>query len=542
MLMAGVLIQHALYAQNESPLGRYCLDYTVGCAPLTVNVTSKDSFGMIVRQYLYEPDLPLTSDTTYTYTQPGTYRLVQFVQSQTPRTDTITVVVTEPEVPQYEIYSCPQNSARVEVENGVYDFYRVYFDNNIGLPDSLDVAPGAISDAIRFQGSDLQDLRIQGFINGGPPNCGSVSFSFAPINDFQAPVISNLTVNQHCVDLLEADLEVSMTERVRHEVQYSLNGNDYITLDTIIDITTFNATDIPGGSREVCFRLATLDECGNTKIFSDVRCESGLLLSMRAISEAEASFTGGRVVIDWPEQEITPTVFTINRAEGEGSFNEIGTSMISAYTDTDARNASRLYSYRIFASDTCGNNSEPSILIRPVFLQALEESTNTYQFAWTDYLGWTSDQINYFLEVLNDQGTVLASFPVSFNTSVRNIGQDADRNFRIKAVNARNGKTVNSNTVTLERTAEVIIPTAFTPNGDGLNDVFLPVINDVERFEMKIFNRWGELLFISNSIFEGWDGGYKRGVVTGGTYIYQISLRRGNGIVINQSGTFLLMK
>ncbi|MGB3467543.1 MAG: gliding motility-associated C-terminal domain-containing protein, partial [Cyclobacteriaceae bacterium] len=96
--------------------------------------------------------------------------------------------------------------------------------------------------------------------------------------------------------------------------------------------------------------------------------------------------------------------------------------------------------------------------------------------------------------------------------------------------------------ITLEREETIILPTAFTPNGDGLNDIFLPVIDEADSFEMKVFNRWGEILFYSNSIFEGWDGKYKRGTAQSGTYIYQISLKKGNGIVINQSGTFLLMK
>lgn len=53
------------------------------------------------------------------------------------------------------------------------------------------------------------------------------------------------------------------------------------------------------------------------------------------------------------------------------------------------------------------------------------------------------------------------------------------------------------------------IPNAFTPNGDGLNDVFritgLPVEN-ITRFNFEIFNRWGEMVFSTNDIMEGWDG------------------------------------
>ncbi|HTL83469.1 MAG TPA: PKD domain-containing protein [Bacteroidia bacterium] len=56
------------------------------------------------------------------------------------------------------------------------------------------------------------------------------------------------------------------------------------------------------------------------------------------------------------------------------------------------------------------------------------------------------------------------------------------------------------------------VPNAFTPNNDGLNDVFLPVGDDVDPsdYEMLIFDRWGNLLFSTNSPDQGWDGTVKQ--------------------------------
>ena len=52
------------------------------------------------------------------------------------------------------------------------------------------------------------------------------------------------------------------------------------------------------------------------------------------------------------------------------------------------------------------------------------------------------------------------------------------------------------------------IPKAFTPNADGINDVFLPKATGLspEGFEMRIYDRWGNLIFFSNSWDKGWDG------------------------------------
>lgn len=74
-------------------------------------------------------------------------------------------------------------------------------------------------------------------------------------------------------------------------------------------------------------------------------------------------------------------------------------------------------------------------------------------------------------------------------------------------------------------------PNAFTPNGDGLNDVFLPYFeSDVIGMELTIFNRWGEMIFKSNDKTKGWDGTYKGETVQDGVYMWHINL------VINESG------
>ena len=50
------------------------------------------------------------------------------------------------------------------------------------------------------------------------------------------------------------------------------------------------------------------------------------------------------------------------------------------------------------------------------------------------------------------------------------------------------------------------VPNAFTPDGDGLNDIFKAEGIDISEFKMEIFNRWGDLVFISENIRQGWDG------------------------------------
>lgn len=65
-------------------------------------------------------------------------------------------------------------------------------------------------------------------------------------------------------------------------------------------------------------------------------------------------------------------------------------------------------------------------------------------------------------------------------------------------------------------------PNAFTPNGDGNNDFFLPVMRGIQQFKMQIFNRWGEMLFETNNVTSGWDGYYKGQKCPLGVYVFKI--------------------
>jgi len=69
------------------------------------------------------------------------------------------------------------------------------------------------------------------------------------------------------------------------------------------------------------------------------------------------------------------------------------------------------------------------------------------------------------------------------------------------------------------------VPNAFTPDSDGLNDLFLPVVScPVEDYRLQIMDRWGQLVFESNDPFFGWNGSYRGGdyFCSAGQYVYMI--------------------
>ncbi|MEI8224231.1 MAG: gliding motility-associated C-terminal domain-containing protein [bacterium] len=76
----------------------------------------------------------------------------------------------------------------------------------------------------------------------------------------------------------------------------------------------------------------------------------------------------------------------------------------------------------------------------------------------------------------------------------------------------------------INESVNVYIPNAFSPNGDGNNDAFMAYTSNdkgLVYFELLVFNRWGEIVFESNTISQGWDGTYKGQLQNPDVYVYQ---------------------
>jgi gliding motility-associated-like protein len=88
--------------------------------------------------------------------------------------------------------------------------------------------------------------------------------------------------------------------------------------------------------------------------------------------------------------------------------------------------------------------------------------------------------------------------------------------------------TINYVQGMLTVTPDVIIPSAFTPNGDGINDKWdIEKIGAYPKCTVQVFNRYGGLVFSSIGYGDPWDGTYKGSVLPPGTYYYIVNLKSG---------------
>jgi gliding motility-associated-like protein len=107
------------------------------------------------------------------------------------------------------------------------------------------------------------------------------------------------------------------------------------------------------------------------------------------------------------------------------------------------------------------------------------------------------------------------------------------------------GSSTDSTTVSFENcTCKFFVPNAFTPNHDGNNDLFMPKYQCLfSNYQLKIYNRWGQLVFVSQNVSEGWDGNYKGQQQPTGTYVWVLSyLDDLTGKSMQKNGTVVLIR
>lgn len=114
--------------------------------------------------------------------------------------------------------------------------------------------------------------------------------------------------------------------------------------------------------------------------------------------------------------------------------------------------------------------------------------------------------------------------------------------YRVRVTNTCGSKT-DSAEVFDRCDFPVYMPTAFTPDRDNLNDDFgVPLQNKNRLISLRVFNRWGEIVFETNSVNKRWDGTYKNQALKTDIFIYYLEMRGLSGNLITQKGSLLLIR
>ena len=125
-----------------------------------------------------------------------------------------------------------------------------------------------------------------------------------------------------------------------------------------------------------------------------------------------------------------------------------------------------------------------------------------------------------------------------------NNGTETKKKYRVVAVKKGDEKITSiSNTVDVSKKVYVYIPNAFTPDGDGINDLFGAKGEGIKEYRLLIYDRWGEQVFKSESIDHQWDGTYNNNNAPEGSYVYELYVQNEEGNDFKkQTGSVTLLR
>ena len=630
----GALIGMSLptQAQVTSPLGRFQVDYVKGCSPLTVTVT--DILGGPTAQYLYDADTCVTSspkydpslcpptsnttNTSYTYTEPGTYSLVQVVASQIPRGDTITIEVLPDPPPEFQLTRCNNNSVHIFWLDTYYDQYLIDYGDGSPPTQSLThtYAMGNVS----------YPVTVNGYFNNGPVNCGSVTLMVTPVTNLPPAVINRVEVISQSFTTGVLRLDYSLSPDVRYIIQVSENGtSNFTNIEIPSDTSTFFA-NLNTVDSVYCYRISATDRCNNTVVYSNTVCSTNIRVDaqdgqneitwntfvtpefnqyeitkngsplppinngnvqMLADTEVEcnalycyrlvtdytdggqsvsvercvlginnspppkittltASVDNSSITVDW---NLTAPInfYRIFRSENGGPFESIGDGTDLPYVDENLRPQLNRYCYYIIYQNACGFQSEPSEIACAINLQGQNSQNQFISLNWSPYSGWASGIMDYELEIMDENGMLIGP-PISLGRTAMNYQDPIDPNrqisqYRIVAVSNDSIPLRSfSNIIEEDIPLQLHVPNSFTPNNDGLNDIFTAKGLFINEYTMEIYNRWGELLFHTSELDKGWDGFYKGSLSPEDTYVYMMEATDLLGRTTTKRGTVLLLR
>lgn len=116
-------------------------------------------------------------------------------------------------------------------------------------------------------------------------------------------------------------------------------------------------------------------------------------------------------------------------------------------------------------------------------------------------------------------------------------------NYTVTVTDANGCSQIGDVAVVVKNGYEIFIPNAFSPNGDGRNDVWAPVdFGSVRDVDITVFDRWGGVVFRSASVANGWDGTYKGELVYSETFVYVVKGTFLNGFEFEEHGSIAVVR
>jgi len=253
-----------------------------------------------------------------------------------------------------------------------------------------------------------------------------------------------------------------------------------------------------------------------------------------AVSESGISIT-------WPEPNASDSlVYSIYR-NNNGQIVLLGKSDTTFFL-TNALDTSTEHCFEIHSQDECGNQTLESIIGCSIVLTGEIDREDNISLQWPSHQGYTNGVSNYLVRKSYDGETWSASSTTDTTFSETDNSANQVIYYQIQANPNDNVDVSTSNILRLIKSNNIYFPNAFTPDGNGTNEIFRINGRFITSFELNIFNRWGEMVFASESMDSGWDGTLDGKNLPQGSYAFRSLMTDQAGRQIEKDGIIVLMR
>ena len=521
-----------------SNAGRFSVDFSNGCAPLTIHITEHDGFGSIARQYFYENALEVKADLSHTYDTPGTYELVQLVGNDRDpvtnelidKTDTLIIEVFDPVAPNFSYELCDHREIVVTIDDARYDSYEVIFADSF-------IATALSNESINyvFGSTEPLSIEVRGIYSNASDNCFPTTLVLPDIiDDLEPTQIHSAELLLLCEDQFGLNISSNMKQHMPYELYLNKSGKGYVLLESghfeseiLLELDQFSEDET-----SFCVRIDVNNVCDGTFLQGTELCQVIDSEEFSPIKNLYSTYEDESVLVALDEIELGEFVF-------ERTFNGFTYSTI-AQTSSSYKDAvvfsGRMYDYKVSYLDTCGsvwNQQKTS----PPFIKIVDIQANRFEINFSLATHSLTNEFTYEAVLSGNGQSKTAVTDEFFSISLL---PELGENQTLIVVGVGNGIFISSNPISLKFEFLVHVPKAFTPNNDGLNDrLEFFGLGDVEG-KLSIYNRWGHQIYGEISSAPSWDGRTNGELMDEGVYVYEISIPEMANHV--QRGTFALIK
>lgn len=509
-----------------------------------------------LRFYKFEPSLSFTNNSTHTYTQAGIYT-VEFRGNVVPtggvtitRTNYVQVLPTPK--PKLILRRCANRQVQIQITDfAPYNRYKVDLGNSVVQY----ITPSTNPFTYTYPTSGSYNIKVEGEHEILPATyCSGVNkdttLQNVAVYDNLSALLSAFSITQEgLASTCEGKIKIATPQilaDIRYEIAISKNGQAFEVLRTIENEALNNfellieKLNTLGQSHTI--KIVLNDKCGNTNTPAFTQTFPAAVSNLPIkIQGVNASFDlKNQLQISWKDpQQAQEELRTYQVLENGNVLDQ--TRSLEVFFEGKEKSKT---CYTIENTSACAVKTLFSEPVCPMILRVTQLSPFERHLEWTPYRNSENEPIlEYQVIKVNSIGGAIDNFVAGTATTFLENKEDLENQviqYRIKAITA-SGEYF-SNLVRVERPLQIFFPNVFTPNGDGLNDIFFPKGLFIKSITIGIFNQNGQELFTSSALGEGWDGSFAGKAMPAGLYIYTCQVEDLIGNRKNFSGTFILQK